>query len=330
MRLFLCVARRAAARRAFAFTSTAYSTSTTSSTAAACRHHHLFLLLLANCLLFLLLLAAGPTGAGACLIAGTDSGTCYNVFEENQGVETNVFDEGCNDGQCNLFCGEILSPMRSICVPRLDAAFSNHTYQNKDAWVEDMFRRITDERKALEMNATMMELGVTEYGDEGETEVRFWNWDYEDPDGIKFSAQDGGTEITDCEKSFRRYMCYLNFPRCDAEKNSLIMCRSVCENYMRACQIPSYLHRCGDALYMYDSGPEFPKQDPNTLEFDIFFRAPFPGSPFRDYEEDASTDPVTVIPTCTPSVKGASDNRHSVGGAAMTIVVAVVVAVSSL
>ena len=73
------------------------------------------------------------------------------------------------------------------------------------------------------------------WGNEGEVEVRFWNWDYEDPDGIKFAAEDGGTEITDCEKSFRRYICYLNFPRCDAEKNSLIMCRSVCENYMRAC-----------------------------------------------------------------------------------------------
>ena len=169
-------------------------------------------------LLLVLLLLASPTQTSGCMIAGTDSGTCYEVYEENEGIETNVFDEGCNDGQCNLFCGEILSPMRSICVPKLDAAFSNHTYQNKDAWVEDMFKRITNERKALEMNATMMELGVDEYGNEGEVEVRFWNWDYEDPDGIKFAAEDGGTEITDCEKSFRRYICYLNFPRCDAEK----------------------------------------------------------------------------------------------------------------
>lgn len=281
-------------------------------------------------LLLFSILAAGPTRTDACQIAGTDSGSCYDVYEENQGIETNVFDEGCNDGQCNLFCGEILSPMRSICVPRLDAAFSNHTYQNKDAWVEDMFKRITNERKALEMNATMMELGVNEYGEEGETEVRFWNWDYEDPDGIKFAAQDGGTEITDCEKSFRRYICYLNFPRCDAEKNSLIMCRSVCENYMRACQIPSYLHRCGDAIYMYDSSPEPPTQDENTLEFDIFFRAPFPGSPFRDYEEDDSTDPVTVIPACTPSVKGVAGSRRIVGSGAFAVAGVAVVVLSSL
>ena len=249
--------------------------------------------------------------AKACYIAGTDSGTCYQVFETNAGVQTNVFDEGCNPtvegkatGQCNLFCGEILSEMQTICVPRLDPTFANHTYQNKDAWVKDMFYRIVNERKALEMNETLEDMQIDEYGNEGEVVQRFWNGDAEDPDGLKFIARKGGTEITDCEKSFRRYMCYLNFPRCDDEKNSLIMCRSVCENYMRACQIPQWLHRCGEAKYMYDSTPEKPNQNPNTLKFDMYYRAPFPGAPFRDYEEDDSVDPVRVIPRCTPSVKG--------------------------
>jgi hypothetical protein len=255
----------------------------------------------------------------ACYIAGTDSGTCYTVFETNAGVQTNVFDEGCNPtvdgkatGQCSLFCGDILSEMGSICVPRLDPTFANHTYQSKDAWVKDMFYRIVEERKALEMNETLKDLQVDEYGNEGEVVQRFWNGDVEDPNGIKFIAKDGGTEITDCEKSFRRYMCYLNFPRCDDEKNSLIMCRSVCENYMRACQIPQWLHRCGEAKYMYDSAPEKPNQNPETLEFDMYYRAPFPGAPFRDYEEDDSVDPVRVIPRCTPSVKGDSVSLHQV------------------
>lgn len=253
----------------------------------------------------------------ACVIAGTDSGSCYNVFETNAGIQTNVFDEGCNPtvdgkatGQCSLFCGEFLSEMGSICVPRLDPTFANHTYQNKDAWVKDMVTRITDERKALEMNETIQSMSVDEYGNEGEVVQRFWNGDVEDPDGIKFVARDGGSEITDCEKSFRRYMCYLNFPRCDAEKNSLILCRSVCENYMRACSIPQWLHRCGDAKYMYASEAEKPTQNPSTLNFDMYFRAPFPGSPFRDYEEDTSVDPVRVVPRCTPSVKGASVTLH--------------------
>ena len=46
---------------------------------------------------------------------------------------------------------------------------------------------------------------------EGEVEVRFWNWDYEDPYGLKFAAEDGGTEITDCEKSFKRYIIQKKF-----------------------------------------------------------------------------------------------------------------------
>jgi hypothetical protein len=245
----------------------------------------------------------------ACYIAGTDSGTCYNVFETNAGIQTNVFDEGCNPtvdgkatGQCSMFCGEILSEMQTICVPKLNPTFANHTYQNKDAWVEDMFYRIVNERKALEMNETIRDMQVDEYGNEGEVTTRYWNRDEKDPDGIKFRAREGGREITECEKSFKHYMCYLNFPRCDAEKNSLIMCRSVCENYMSACKIPQWLHRCGDAKYMYADAPETPMQNPETLEFDEYLRAPFPGAPFRDYEEDDSVDPANprVIPRCTP------------------------------
>lgn len=268
--------------------------------------------------------------AAACYIAGTDSGSCYQVYEENDGTRTNVFDEGCNDGQCNLFCGEILSPMESICVPRLDPTFSNHTYQNKDAWVEDMFYRITNERKALEMNVTLQSLGVNEYGEEGEVVQRFWNGDVEDPNGELFAAEEGGTEVTDCEKAFKNYICYMNFPRCDAEKNSLIMCRSVCENYMNACGIPDWLYRCGEAKYMYDRTPEDPKQDEETLEFDIFYRAKFPGAPFRDYEEDDSTDPVTVIPKCTPSVKGAAAGRVGDGRGIARVALTAGVAVLAL
>ena len=273
------------------------------------------------------LFSATLLSAHACYIAGTDSGTCYSVFETNGGEDTNVFDEGCNPtvdgkatGECSLFCGTVLSEMGSICVPRLDPTFANHTYQNKDAWVKDMFTRIVNERKALEMNETIQDLEVDEYGNEGEVTQRFWNGDHGDPDGLKFIAKDGGTEITDCEKSFQNYMCYLNFPRCDDEKNSLIMCRSVCENYMRACKIPQWLHRCGDAKYVYDSSGEArfwgsasgkgsaekPKQNPETLEFDMYYRAPMPGAPFRDYQEDENYkgEGVRVIPRCTPSVKG--------------------------
>ena len=81
----------------------------------------------------------------ACHIAGTDSGVCYKVFETNAGIQTNVFDEGCNPtvdgkatGQCSLYCGEYLSEMGSICVPRLDPTFANHTHKVPSIPCEDL------------------------------------------------------------------------------------------------------------------------------------------------------------------------------------------------
>ena len=50
-------------------------------------------------------------------------------------------------------------------------------------------------------------------------------------------------------------------------------------------------------------GPEVPEQDYETGEYDITYRAPFPGAPFRDNEFDRS-DPDVPVPiiVCTPSV----------------------------
>lgn len=247
---------------------------------------------------------AGLQNGSACYIAGADTGECLNVYEEVGDTKVNVFDAGCNDGACTLFCGEILSPMERICIPRPDPAFPDHTYQTKDAWVKDMYERVVTERKNLEMNETLRELGVDEYGQPGSVPIKFWNGDPEDPNGTKFAADDGGTDLTDCERAYHNYLCYINFPRCDAEENSLILCRSVCENYMNACHQPADLYRCGHLEYLGAHEPEGPQQNTTTGLWSIYYRAKFPGAPFRDYSEDTSTDPVTVHPVCTPSVKG--------------------------
>lgn len=60
--------------------------------------------------------------------------------------------------------------------------------------------------------------GINELGEEGEVEVRF----FDNPD---------------CQEAFRNYFCWLNFPRCDDEDESLILCRSTCENLMEACEV---------------------------------------------------------------------------------------------
>ena len=39
----------------------------------------------------------------------------------------------------------------------------------------------------------------------------------------------------DCVEAYKDALCYLNFPKCGCREESLPLCRSVCENYYRAC-----------------------------------------------------------------------------------------------
>lgn len=127
--------------------------------------------------------------------------------------------------------------------------------------------------------------------------------------------------------SHQRFMCYLNFPRCDEEGRSLILCRSVCENYMTSCGYDKELWRCGDPQFLGAEKPEIPLQNDATGEYDITWRAPFPGAPFRDNEFD-ETDPDNPFPivVCTPSVMGAATGRHRTTSLAGTAVLLVFVA----
>lgn len=52
----------------------------------------------------------------------------------------------------------------------------------------------------------------------------------------------GGND--DCVESWRRFLCYLNFPRCDTQQESLMLCRSVCVNFFKACKYPKDMERC--------------------------------------------------------------------------------------
>ena len=43
-----------------------------------------------------------------------------------------------------------------------------------------------------------------------------------------------------CMNAFKNYFCWLNFPRCDDEDESLVMCRSACENLHLACGVSAF------------------------------------------------------------------------------------------
>ena len=235
-----------------------------------------------------------------CMIAGVDSGECKE-YEENRDYMP--------------FCGKYTR--YRACVPKYDRIWPNHTIMTKDSWVEETFIKIVEERKDHERNEDFRDEDINEwsgivgeeYRAEGRPVNRFWNNDKEDPNGIKYRLTQGseGRDITDCEKAFREYMCYLNFPRCDDEDKSLIMCRSACENLMRACHYQEDMQRCGPSEWVNGvKGPEIPELDEETGKYDVRIRTFFPGQPFRDYEEECEETingkecVATVV--CTPSL----------------------------
>eukprot|EP00903_Cladosiphon_okamuranus_P016076 g14840.t1 len=152
----------------------------------------------------------------------------------------------------------------------------------KDAWVEQHYNAVLNERLVIEGDKDLQKQGIDEYGNKGSPVPRF-------------------TDNKDCQKAFKAYMCYINFPRCDEDGNSLVTCRSACENLMVACQNQKDMWRCGDSQYFNGYGAEEPEIDSNGDP--VYLRDYFPGQPFRDLEWASGRQPKIV---CTPSIKGAA------------------------
>ena len=78
-------------------------------------------------------------------------------------------------------------------------------------------------------------MAINELGEGGKIQFRF----------------SGRGDSGDCVRAFKNYFCWMNFPRCDQEGKSLVMCRSACENLHIACNYEQDLWRCGDPEYFY-------------------------------------------------------------------------------
>mmetsp|Transcript_117 Transcript_117/g.281 ORF Transcript_117/g.281 Transcript_117/m.281 type:complete len:317 (+) Transcript_117:50-1000(+) len=250
------------------------------------------------------LLRRMPLGA-ACELQGYDSGECRDP-EDFAGEMP--------------FCASVVN--YRACVPRYQGArvtrWRGHTARAKDQWVEMAFNREWDIRKSAETNVTLQELGIDETGNEGEVTMRFYAENEEDPWNF----------VNDCAQAYLNLFCWMNFPRCDEEDRSLIMCRSACENYFKSCGYPKDMWRCGQSDLVNGYEPEAPLLFKEGLELDIegfdengiqyFLRSFFPGQPFRDnqFEEDGET-PIAV---CTPSIKNAAPPLGALGGASGAVV----------
>ncbi len=116
-----------------------------------------------------------------------------------------------------------------------------------------------------------------------------------------------------CQEAYKSYFCYLNFPRCDEAQNSLLLCRSACDNFFQACRYPKAdalgnmsmgMWRCGEAQYSGGYIAEVAQQL-DAKGSPIYKRAPFPGLPFASNAPGA----------CTPGVPGAAGSAALAAGA---------------
>lgn len=172
------------------------------------------------CISAVLLLLLLVNSARACLLAGADTGTCTDPADFDLLIP---------------FCKTVVP--YTACLPRYQSLWYNHSALSKDKFIEQMFAKLVTQRKMYETNETFLDKNTDEWGGPREIVPRF-------------------VENPDCENAFRNYFCWMNFPRCDAEGRSLLLCRSVCENYMKACQLSKDLWRCGDPKYVNGREPE--------------------------------------------------------------------------
>jgi len=207
-----------------------------------------------------------------CYIAGTDSGYCDPQIQADKEWRVAQLP----------FCAPHVK--YTPCLPQTriqppsrhypEGRFHNHTVLKKDEWVYKTTHEIIQTRKHYEQSRKLEKKGMNDLNESTPIKKRF----YRNPD---------------CEDAFKAYMCYINFPRCDDDGNSLIMCRSACENLMTACKYEKDLWRCGESHWFNAEKPEKPAAGGEYL------RDFYPGQPFRDYGGKVS-------PLCTPSVKGAA------------------------
>jgi hypothetical protein len=212
-----------------------------------------------------LILILNLDAVDGCEIMGIDSGYCeYQYLPETYINETTKERAArkiaqskwnCDDESCMPFCGKYLASYYPFCAPSPPAIamFQNHTIRSKDRWIEEQVTSTIANRIAIETKGL---------GEDGQKAKKRFH---------KNRA---------CQDAYKRYACWLNFPRCDEFEDSLPLCTSVCENFFRVCNYEEDLWRCS--------------ADSRNGNF-------FPGEPFQANEYEAK-NPKEV---CTPSVKGA-------------------------
>jgi hypothetical protein len=173
----------------------------------------------------------------ACYLWGTDSGECSaQPLDINWRYTYMPFCANITFYTACLPKYQHLQPSREFPKGR----WFNHTVSKKDAWVQTSVQAHIRERMTLEQNRTLFDMKQNEFGEPRRIKRRFW-------------------KHPDCQNAFRQFFCWVNFPRCHIDRDlTMPTCRSVCENYFKACRHEHNLWRCGktkffNGLYFIDS-----------------------------------------------------------------------------
>jgi hypothetical protein len=160
----------------------------------------------------LLLLAS----ARACELAGRESGVCMAAADVQAAAP---------------YCASLL-PF-SACVQKdRDSRNSTTLSARKDAWLSAAVGAFIAQRTAIENGALAPnDPSLSSFVPAGARATP------------RFTA--AGASAADCAAAFRSYACWLAFPRCDASRHSLPMCRSVCENYFKVSGVRRWSSRLG-------------------------------------------------------------------------------------
>ena len=270
--------------------------------------------------LLLLAAALAPRAARACYLQGVDTGEC---------VAGNAF------AAAAPFCADTVGGGADyrVCVPRQYDFFPNLTTTHKDAWVASTVAYVMARRAAIEQT------GQPPSGDTAP--LRGWEG------GMLPQSQWHYVGNGDCARAYKNFICYMNFPRCDATGESLVLCRSVCENFFASCRIADFLNRCYNPQY-YGAKDKEADTNVDSNGLPIYSRYFLPGMPFRDIEyasaipllggnKDTSTPPkplfwqelTPLVTVCTPSLPGAAGAARAPAAAALLLALAAVVATAA-
>jgi len=215
----------------------------------------------------------------SCMIQGQDSGICVKLGRGSQ-----------LDGALSFCASHFLDDAAySICVPKENLDFGvtmTEAARTKDKWVKDTVESIYAQRLSFEKNTSLSNKDMNEFGIKNGPIVQ------------RFSNRRTEQQEKDCFNSYHAFNCHANFPRCNAEGNSLMLCRSVCENYMKACGYDYDMQRCYAERFHNSRTPEGDDIDIDKDGYPDYLRAFFPGHPFRD---NKINEDETESLVCTPA-----------------------------